>query len=159
MTRHRLILKNDDGWPSIRSKALSSDTAPKRCVSTANSTASLRTKVTGVSLVSSSGETHLVSPTIDSAPRGSHDFPLRTSRLPREARAPNQFLGLIGRSRSIPGHPRATLDMNDLWICLLGAHHPVESYRQAARGCYFSHALGLAMTTMQIRPPQTAIAT
>ena len=55
-----------------------------------------------------------------------HDSSMRTSRLVRDARAPNQSCGLACADQ---GHPRAALDANDLWIRGLGAQHPVESYR------------------------------
>jgi hypothetical protein len=47
-----------------------------------------------------------------------HDSSMRTSRLVRDARAPNQRLGLACADQ---GHPRAALDANDLWIRFLGA--------------------------------------
>jgi hypothetical protein len=55
-----------------------------------------------------------------------HDSSMRTSRPARDARAPNQLSGLACADQ---GHPRAALDANDLWICHMGAQHPVESYR------------------------------
>jgi len=81
---------------------------------------------------------------------------MRTSRLLREARAPNQFLGLACAD---PGYPRAALDANDLWIRSIGAQHPVESYRQLACCRYLGHAFRFAMTALLIRPPQTLVAT
>src|SRR6266849_10949974 len=69
------------------------------------------------------------------------------ARAPRDARAPNQGCGLACADQ---GHPRAALDANDLWIRYLGAQHPVESYRQLARGCYFRHTFRLLVTAMQI---------
>jgi hypothetical protein len=47
-----------------------------------------------------------------------HDYSMRTFRPLRNARAPNQRLDLACAD---PGHPRAALDANDLWIPDLGA--------------------------------------
>src|SRR5450759_2313855 len=46
----------------------------------------------------------------------------------RDARVPNQAYGLACADQGHP--PRAALDANDLWIRLLCAQHPVESYGQ-----------------------------
>jgi hypothetical protein len=54
---------------------------------------------------------------------------MRTPRLLRDARAPNQDFGLACADQ---GHPRAALDGNALWMRLVGAQHPLESYRQLA---------------------------
>src|SRR5208283_4170717 len=74
----------------------------------------------------------------------------------REARAPNQAIGLSAVADN-QGHPRAALDANDLRIRCLGPQHPVESYRQLTRVRYLGHALRLAVAAMQIRPPQTPV--
>jgi hypothetical protein len=47
------------------------------------------------------------------------------ARASRDARAPNQFLGLASADQ---GLCRATLDANDLRISCVGAQHPEKSY-------------------------------
>src|SRR6185369_7732473 len=96
----------------------------------------------------------IVPPTIDTALNISHDSSMRTSRRVRDARAPNQLIGLACADQ---GHPRAALDANDLWIGRLGAQHPVESYGQPARRCHFGHAFRLLMAAMQILFPKSWI--
>src|SRR5271157_3772838 len=64
-----------------------------------------------------------------------------------DARALIQGLGLTVVDQ---GHPRAALDVNDLWIPDVGAQHPVESYGQLARRCHFGHSFGLAVATVLI---------
>src|SRR5437870_13123715 len=72
---------------------------------------------------------------------------MRTSRRYGMRERPINSFGL---ARADQGHPRAALDANNGWIRLLGTQHPVQSYCQLARRCYFGHRFRLGMAAMQI---------
>src|SRR5207244_5197935 len=76
-----------------------------------------------------------------------HDSAMRTSRRYGMRERPINSFGL---ARGDQGHPRAALDANNGWIRLLGTQHPVQSYCQLARRCYFGHRFRLGMAAMQI---------
>ena len=105
------------GCPSIRAKALSRQSYPVRCLSTAAFAREVEDQDSGnLTRESLCGGTdrstnHRFGLNID------HDSAMRTSRPVRDARAPNQFIGLACADQ---GHPRAALDANDLWIRLSG---------------------------------------
>ncbi len=75
------------------------------------------------------------------------DASMRTSSLLLDARAPNQFIGLACAD---PGHPRAALDMGDLWIANVLPQHPVESHGQLPGRRHLGHALRLTVATRLI---------
>ena len=78
---------------------------------------------------------------------------MRTSRRYGMRERPISSFGL---ARADQGHPRAALDANDGWIRPLRAQHPVQSYRQLARCCHFSHRFRLLVTACQPLPARQA---
>lgn len=65
----------------------------------------------------------------------------------RDARVPIQANGLACADH---GMTRAALVVNDLGIGRLGAQHPVEPYRQLARGRYLGHSGWLMVAAVPI---------
>ena len=74
-----------------------------------------------------------------------HDSAIRTSSLCWMRERPINIYGLACADQ---GHPRATLDVNDLWIPGLGAKHPVESYGQLTGRCYLGYSFWLAVAAV-----------
>ena len=153
------------GWPSIRTKALSRQSFPERCASTAALWFGQRyvedQALEHLSLNHLSVEHSFHQPSIrplTSAmillcehPAAGPVRKWKTALSFSKARSAVFCTGQSGCEsaqsgrgllrRTCQGHPRAALDTNDLRIRRVGAQHPVESYCQSARRRHLGHAL------------------
>ncbi len=128
------------GCPSIRSKALSSESSPvavrehRSLASTIEDRTHWRTRVHHIPVKPTSFHQPSIRPH-----HYDHDSSMRTSRLYRRRERPINSLDLVATATD-QGHPRAALDLNDLRIRGVGAQHPVESYRQLSCRRHLGHA-------------------